>query len=188
MNKSLRKKIKSMYNTCFYCGKQLSDKEKTVDHIHPQSEGGLDTEENLVVSCTPCNSKKGSMSIKEFIYYLEHEKEINRNTRLDEFTRKLNLINPSLRHTQIKINDIVFFRFYVPTKGKKYNSALKYFNEKKEFHKDVMVIKIRNKYLLLNGYSVLEISQDLGYTDIPVVLIEDNDWVPSKKLIKRIQF
>jgi 5-methylcytosine-specific restriction endonuclease McrA len=41
---------------CQYCG---SDRHLTVDHVVPRSKGGLDTWDNLVTSCAPCNRKKG---------------------------------------------------------------------------------------------------------------------------------
>jgi len=43
-------------NKCAYCG---STKNLTLDHIDPRSKGGLNTWENLVTCCFPCNLKKG---------------------------------------------------------------------------------------------------------------------------------
>lgn len=43
-------------NKCQYCG---STKNLTIDHVIPKSKGGKDTWDNLVVACSPCNSKKG---------------------------------------------------------------------------------------------------------------------------------
>ena len=40
---------------CQYCG---SARHLTVDHVVPRSKGGLDTWDNLVTSCAPCNRKK----------------------------------------------------------------------------------------------------------------------------------
>jgi len=42
---------------CQYCG---STKKLTIDHIIPRSRGGQDTWENMVVACSPCNTKKGN--------------------------------------------------------------------------------------------------------------------------------
>jgi hypothetical protein len=44
---------------CRYCGRQLGKEEITIDHIVPYSLGGKTEFDNLVVSCRPCNSKKG---------------------------------------------------------------------------------------------------------------------------------
>lgn len=43
-------------NKCGYCG---TNKDLTLDHIKPRSKGGLNTWENLVTCCFPCNLKKG---------------------------------------------------------------------------------------------------------------------------------
>lgn len=42
---------------CVSCG---ASKPLSLDHIHPWSLGGPDTEENLQTLCRPCNSRKGA--------------------------------------------------------------------------------------------------------------------------------
>ena len=44
---------------CLYCGKEYSKHILTRDHVHPISQGGRDTWENVVSSCFRCNSRKG---------------------------------------------------------------------------------------------------------------------------------
>lgn len=44
---------------CLYCGQQFSRYQLTRDHIVPRSQGGLDSWENLVSACLPCNTRKG---------------------------------------------------------------------------------------------------------------------------------
>lgn len=48
---------------CFYC----NEPGDTIDHVIPQTQGGLDTPMNLVCSCVDCNREKGSLSKSEFI-------------------------------------------------------------------------------------------------------------------------
>ena len=43
-------------NKCQYCN---STRNLTIDHIIPKCRGGQDSWENLVVSCSSCNTKKG---------------------------------------------------------------------------------------------------------------------------------
>lgn len=54
---------------CQYCGKhrsQLRGREfLTRDHIVPTSKGGLNTWENVVTACSPCNNRKGNSSLSE---------------------------------------------------------------------------------------------------------------------------
>jgi 5-methylcytosine-specific restriction endonuclease McrA len=44
---------------CQYCARRPSQRDLNLDHVVPRSRGGVDTWENLVVSCRSCNLKKG---------------------------------------------------------------------------------------------------------------------------------
>lgn len=48
-----------------YTGKKLRRENATVDHVKPQSKGGRDTWENLVITDKDINSKKGNLSNEE---------------------------------------------------------------------------------------------------------------------------
>lgn len=48
--------------TCQYCG-AMGD--MTFDHVVPRARGGKTTWANVVASCSPCNLRKGSKSVKE---------------------------------------------------------------------------------------------------------------------------
>lgn len=50
---------------CQYCHKRLRESEITKDHVFPQSRGGKDSWENLVVACFVCNLKKGDRTPEE---------------------------------------------------------------------------------------------------------------------------
>lgn len=52
---------------CAYCGIPLNINEVTYDHIHPQSEGGIDEIVNLVPCCTECNVRKSDRTAAEFL-------------------------------------------------------------------------------------------------------------------------
>jgi len=45
---------------CQYCNSKFSQKELTLDHVHPISKGGKTAWENIVSACNPCNSRKGN--------------------------------------------------------------------------------------------------------------------------------
>jgi 5-methylcytosine-specific restriction endonuclease McrA len=44
---------------CQYCGKRPPLRDLNLDHVLPRSRGGLESWENLVVSCRTCNLRKG---------------------------------------------------------------------------------------------------------------------------------
>ena len=52
---------------CVYCG---TEKELTIDHVIPISQGGKTSFENCVAACKTCNSKKGSRTPSEAKMYL----------------------------------------------------------------------------------------------------------------------
>lgn len=62
----IREKLVKRDPHCHYCRKKLFFKNSTVDHIVARANGGLDQEDNLVLSCQPCNKEKGDMSYKKF--------------------------------------------------------------------------------------------------------------------------
>jgi 5-methylcytosine-specific restriction endonuclease McrA len=51
---------------CFYCGKALSRRRATKDHVIPRSKGGSNAQKNIVDACRKCNSEKGCLTIEEF--------------------------------------------------------------------------------------------------------------------------
>jgi 5-methylcytosine-specific restriction endonuclease McrA len=55
-------------NRCFYCGVIFGDGEtaQSYDHIHPRSQGGRRTAENIVPACIRCNQLKRSKRHGQF--------------------------------------------------------------------------------------------------------------------------
>lgn len=59
-------KIRYSQKNCHYCNTKLQRRLKTIDHKIPLTRGGTNDEENLVMSCLPCNLKKSWMTESEF--------------------------------------------------------------------------------------------------------------------------
>lgn len=67
-SKSKRKKTYALQSgLCFYCGKETSFEDWTIDHKDPRSRGGSNRDTNKVGSCEHCNKAKGNMSMAEFL-------------------------------------------------------------------------------------------------------------------------
>ncbi|MBI3180684.1 MAG: HNH endonuclease [Myxococcales bacterium] len=49
---------------CQYCGARVSRLDFTYDHVVPRALGGATRWENVVVSCVPCNQRKGGRTPK----------------------------------------------------------------------------------------------------------------------------
>lgn len=57
-------------NRCAYCLVDLTtlaQKYWTVDHINPRSNGGDNSEVNLITACHMCNSRRGDTPIHQFV-------------------------------------------------------------------------------------------------------------------------
>lgn len=52
-------------NVCQYCGERFPTSELSLDHIHPRSQGGGSSWENLVCCCVRCNTRKGGRTPKQ---------------------------------------------------------------------------------------------------------------------------
>lgn len=68
-------KRKKASGTCYYCNKQYSPRDLTMDHIIPISRGGASEKINLVAACKDCNNKKKNLLPVEWEEYLEILKE-----------------------------------------------------------------------------------------------------------------
>jgi hypothetical protein len=50
---------------CQYCGRSLSKRDRTLDHIIPKSKGGTTSFLNCVTACIKCNQQKGDRAAHE---------------------------------------------------------------------------------------------------------------------------
>ena len=50
---------------CQYCSKKITLSNCTVDHVMPKSKGGKHVWNNIVLSCSTCNQKKGSRLLED---------------------------------------------------------------------------------------------------------------------------
>ncbi|MBN2144154.1 MAG: HNH endonuclease [Candidatus Aureabacteria bacterium] len=60
-------KQKLMEGVCYYCGKQFSPSELTMDHRLPLARGGKSTQGNCVPCCKECNKTKKCLTPAELI-------------------------------------------------------------------------------------------------------------------------
>jgi len=52
---------------CVYCDDDLTNGEIHLDHVIPESQGGLTNYDNLQVTCRKCNLAKGVLTESEFV-------------------------------------------------------------------------------------------------------------------------
>jgi hypothetical protein len=61
-------------DACIYCG---SENFLSIDHLIPQSRGGPDSGDNVVLACKSCNSSKGNRGVYEW-FSLESRNDLPR--------------------------------------------------------------------------------------------------------------
>lgn len=52
---------------CSYCTVELTIETATMDHVRPKADGGRRRKSNIVIACVPCNTRKGKLSVEEFL-------------------------------------------------------------------------------------------------------------------------
>jgi 5-methylcytosine-specific restriction endonuclease McrA len=56
---------------CYFCGKKMSPKDLTMEHVVPIIRGGKSSKGNLVPACKECNNRKKYLLPLEWEEYLE---------------------------------------------------------------------------------------------------------------------
>lgn len=72
-----RRLLKRHKFRCFYCRVRLLPANRTLDHKIPLSRGGTNTIGKVVPACRPCNNRKLTMTIEEF---LARQKRVKKNS------------------------------------------------------------------------------------------------------------
>ena len=73
ITRELKEAVKAKSEVCFYCGRELDDTNRTIDHIVPVAKGGTNDITNLVCCCHDCNQAKGGETIFGAIKVLENK-------------------------------------------------------------------------------------------------------------------
>lgn len=81
------------YDKCYYCGCELTDKNRTLDHMYPRRWGGVSIPENLIPSCKDCNRDKMDMSYNQFMQYIK----LKTNKEKEQFYNKCLQTNLKVR-------------------------------------------------------------------------------------------
>lgn len=68
---SYRRYLRSIDPRCYYCGRVVSLRGSTLDHVTPRSRGGTDSPGNLVLCCKGCNTVKADRPLAEWLDVLE---------------------------------------------------------------------------------------------------------------------
>jgi hypothetical protein len=72
--KQLEKLLFEQGGDCFFCKSPLSKADASVEHLHAQSNGGTNADENVVACCKSLNALFGNKPLKEKIHIVLRQK------------------------------------------------------------------------------------------------------------------
>ena len=61
------KKLKATTTICLYCRCELTNANRTVDHIVSRGNGGGNCQDNIQIICADCNKEKGNWTHKRML-------------------------------------------------------------------------------------------------------------------------
>lgn len=65
-NRRIRSILERDGNNCHYCRKEMTEQERTLEHLQPRKCGGVNAMTNLVLACKPCNKRRG---VQEYLTF-----------------------------------------------------------------------------------------------------------------------
>lgn len=170
---------------CWYCGKELEDREITIDHLYPQSLGGLTIPENIAPSCSRCNNNKSNLTEQQYRHILAapsgERGAIRRRflARNEAKKVKRGYVLPKEWITHRKITNIlVTFETDKKYPFRKYGKIEKFHRQYNKLPYPIIVDK--NNYLL-DGFLVLMFAKNNGIANVPTIELENVEVVFNKE-------
>jgi len=167
---------------CYFCGRVLTTKNRSIDHLYPKDYGGISITNNLVPCCKRCNNLKGNLNEKEFNEYKRIAKE-NYDLKLQFLTDVNEKHSEMRRRTGINLpNDWYSLRqkyeVLAPISSEdNYKSSRKYIriSELFEMYKRICrTVVISQNNIVLDGFMALMFAKNLPFkVEVPFVRLEN---------------
>ena len=165
-------------STCYYCGCELNEENRTLDHMYPRDFGGVSITNNLVPCCTNCNQKKNNLTLNEYFYYMNVQDAKKRKQyksellhRHEEYRYEKGFYLPDnwYEYTSDRIYaEILLTEEY--KHGKRYNFIREFYT--KYGHLPRPVVKSANNRLL-DGFLVLLFAKENQIEQIPCMKLQN---------------
>ena len=165
---------------CYYCGCDLNEKNRTLDHMYPRDFGGVSITNNLVPCCIDCNQKKNNLTLEEFFDWMNIQDPKKRKQRKNELLHdheKYRYENGFYlpKEWYQYMSDRVYVEILLTEEfkqGKRYNFISEFYE--KYNHLPRPIVKSANNRLL-DGFLVLLFAKENQIEQIPCINIE-NVW------------
>lgn len=165
-------------STCYYCGCELNEENRTLDHMYPRDFGGISITNNLVPSCISCNQKKNNMTMQEYFNYLniadskerkKYKNEVLQAHEAYRYEKGFFLPNDWYEYTSERIY-VEILLCEECTQGKRYKYICEFYEKYGNFPRPV-VKSANNK--LLDGFLILLYAKNHQIDKIPCIKIKN---------------
>lgn len=131
---------------CQYCGKLLTPRNRTIDHMYPQSFGGPSITENLLPCCKRCNLDKRDMTYMQF----QEWRKIESLSEKEKFFQKCINENQKVKRkgkflvkkgwiTKVNIKEMVEHMSFKSISSLKMRKTEEHFEEFKQYKKPIII-------------------------------------------------
>ena len=170
---------------CWFCGKELEDAEVTIDHLYPQSLGGLTIPENIAPTCSRCNNNKSNLTEVQYRHILaapsDQRGAIRRKflQRNEAKKAKTGYVLPKDWITRTRITNILVSM----DTDQKY--PFRKFGKIEKFYKQYQrlpypIVVDRNGYLL-DGFLIVMFAKSKNISNIPTIRLENVEVVIANR-------
>ena len=165
------------YDRCYYCGREIISKKRTLDHMYPRSWGGISIPNNLIPACSACNSRKGSLTRgqynrwKKAIAKKQTEKTHQSYTmRNEERFKREGLILPKEWLTEYPVGIVAEQIDFTPITDADNRRINEFYGKYKHYPKPIIVSS--NDWVFA-GLHVLFHAKTHGIETVPAVVLDN---------------
>ena len=168
---------------CYYCGRKLTDKNITLDHIYPRSLGGPSIPQNLLPTCKSCNSEKENMTPEQYAVY---RKLPNKGLKLEfktnfseirSFQEKWLHVIPDKWISKVLTTSLILLINLEDTQTSKYKSINAYYVRCGQFPKPIV---IDCHGFVLDGFTTVLYAKNNGIKEIPTIVLDNVEVIFSE--------
>lgn len=166
---------------CYYCGKNLDDEDRTLDHQYPRDFGGISIPNNLVPCCKKCNEEKGNMNEVEYYdYKLVKGDSAKKELFIEELFKKRNIhreqFGVALPYDWFDLQSE--YSVLAPiTSVDKYKSNKQYIRISdlyETYHRICRPVVITKNGIVVDGFLALMFAKNLPYkVEIPFITLDN---------------
>ena len=164
---------------CYYCGKTISKKEMTLDHVYPRDFGGPSITDNLVPCCQECNNDKNNFTHQQYKEILLARQNGTAKQLKEEFYRQHEELRKKKMYSlpehwieEVKLSEIqiLYLDSFNYKATKKYNDSKKFYNMYEMLRRPIVVDRKNN---ILDEFILYLFAKDKKLDKVPIIKLEN---------------